>query len=152
MTCTHPTTTPTTQLLDSPVRGVLPRTSLKAVELILFTVFLLIVSQARIAAQSPTPTPTPESEETLRLREDKTNAELKSDISVANKKAREADFPAPKTTPLEGKTDVDSGVKLESEMLAYHAMADAADGIVKDMKSNVGTISALAIHNDRDLK
>jgi hypothetical protein len=104
--------------------------------------------------ETPEPSPTPESEEIRRLREQKTRTELEKDIALAEKAKLEANFPKATATPLEGKTEVDSGVKLESEMLAYGSMSKAADQIVDEIKnkSNVTPISALAIHNDRDLK
>ena len=63
-------------------------------------------------------------------------------------------FPKPTTTPLEGKTEVDAGVKIESEMLAYRSMADAADKIAGDIKkiNTASTIKGIAIYNDRDIK
>jgi len=119
----------------------------------LFAVVMLVAGNAiPLQAQDATPTPTPDSDEVRRLKEEKAQSELRKGIAEDQKAEREAKFPKPTATPLEGKTEVDSGVKLESEMLAYRSMRIAADRMVADMKSNVNTISAMAIHNDHDLK
>src|SRR5262245_18541109 len=73
-------------------------------------------------AHAQTPAPTPDSEEVQKLKEEKAKSELRRGIAEDKKAELEATFPKPKTTPLEGKTEVDSGVKLESEILAYRQM------------------------------
>jgi hypothetical protein len=105
------------------------------------------------------PSPSPESEELKRLRErnaileeQKKIAVNEKEIEAAKKEKLETQFPKPSTTPLEGKTEVDSGVKIESEMAAYASMSKAADVIAKELKGRNVDINFLAIYNDRDIK
>ena len=107
---------------------------------LILPLLLLIGSHSMASAQTstpsptPTPAPLPDSDEVKRLKEEKAQSELRKSIAENEKAELEAKFPKPKSSPLEGKTDVDSGVKLESEMLAYRSMSDAADKIVTDLK------------------
>jgi len=128
-------------------------TFFKALLLLLIAITSVRVNAQNAQAETPSPSPSPESEEVVKRREAKTIAELERDIAKAKKDKLDAEFPKPTSTPLEGKTELDSGVKLESEILSYGTMADAAAQIVTSMKKDeVKSISALAIHNDRDLK
>lgn len=69
-----------------------------------------------VSAQSATATP--ESEEIIRLREQKTRAELEKDIAVAEKAKLEAQFPKPSTSPLAGETKINDGAVIESDMIS----------------------------------
>lgn len=106
---------------------------------------------------SPTPAPTPENEELRRLRErnavleeQKKIAVNEKDIAAAEKAKLDTQFPKPSTTPLAGTTEVDAGVKIESQMAAYASVAAAADKIADELKGV--TIKHLAVYNARDLK
>lgn len=124
--------------------------------------FLLVLTvNAPVSAQDATsPTPSPESEELKKLKEQnaileqqKKAAEFERDTAKAKKEERDATLPKASATPLEGKTEIDSGVKIESEMVAYLSMANAAERIVADMKKNTAlNVQRLAIYNDRDVK
>lgn len=125
----------------------------------LFILFLGLGNS--IHAQETTPSPTPESEELRKLKEqneileqEKIAAELERDKAKAGKEELDANFPQPSATPLEGKTEVDDGVKIETEMVAYLSVSQAANRIVADMKSKgqISTINGVAIYNDRDIK
>jgi hypothetical protein len=124
-------------------------------------VLALVAGRHTAYAQDSTaaPSPSPESEELKRLRErnaileeQKKIAVNEKEIEAAKKEKLETQFPKPSTTPLEGKTEVDSGVKIESEMAAYASMAKAADIIAKELKTRNVDIKFLAIYNDRDIK
>src|ERR1044072_1494917 len=104
---------------------------------------LIAITSVRVNAQnaqaetaSPSPSPSPESEEVQKRREGKTIAELERDIAKAKKDKLDAEFPNPTSTPLEGKPELDSGVKLESEILSYGTMSTAAVQIISAMKEN----------------
>lgn len=108
---------------------------------------------------SPTPSASPESEELRRLRErnalleeQKKIAVNEKDIEAAKKAKLETQFPKPTTTPLAGTTEVDSGVKIESQMAAYASMAGAANKIAKELKTKGVSITHLAVYNNRDIK
>ena len=122
---------------------------------------VLIVNPIPVTAQdgTPSPSPSPESEELKKLKDrnaileqEKKAAEFERDTAKAKKDERDATFPKASATPLEGKTEVDSGVKIESEMVSYLSMANAAERIVADMKKNSVNVEHLAIFNDRDVK
>src|SRR6185437_11432738 len=121
----------------------------------------MFISPSQISAQdsspSPSPSPSPESEELKRLKErneilaeEKKAAEAESDIAKAKKSELETKFPKPSATPLAGDTTVDSGVKIESEMMAYKAMADAAEKVAKELEEQ--GLRSLAIYNEKDIK
>jgi hypothetical protein len=133
------------------------RMSLKRINLTFFAGFLfLTASQMTVRGQS-SPTPTPESEQVIRLREQKTRAELERDIAVAEKAKLDASFPKPTTSPLTGETKINDGAVIESEMVTYLSMAYAANRIVeqlKDAKNADGSclaITNLAIYNKADI-
>jgi hypothetical protein len=137
-------------------------TSSQLTSTILIALFILFLGLGNsIRAQEATPSPTPESEELRKLKErndileqEKKAAELERDKAKASKEELDANFPQPSTTPLEGKTEVDEGVKIETEMVAYLSVSQAADLIVADMKGKglVSTVNGVAIYNDRDIK
>jgi len=122
---------------------------LKAIKL-LVTLFLLLSAGApSVTAQ--TPTPDPESEEIKRLKEEKTRAELKKDIVVAEKAEFDAKFPKPTTSPLAGETKINDGAVIESEMISYLSMAYAADRIVEKLRDKEVPVKNLAIYNRADI-
>lgn len=112
---------------------------------------VLLVSSLEVAAQAQTATATPESEEIIRLREQKTRAELEKDIAVAEKAKRDALFPKPSTSPLSGETKINDGAVIESDMVSYVSMAYAADELVKGLKNSRAPISRLAIYSKPDI-
>jgi hypothetical protein len=136
---------------------------LKLISVVLAAIILWspIPGGVKVNAQTatPSPSPTPESEE-LRaaceraaiLEQQKNAAQHEGDIAKAEKEGFEARFPKPSATPLEGKTDVDAGVKIESEIVAYAAISQAADRVVADIKAKNLTLGSVLIHNDRDMK
>jgi ribonuclease HI len=118
-------------------------------------------AQDSTSAPSPTPSPTatPDSEELRRLRErnavldeEKKAAESEKTIAEDKKAKLAAEFPSPKATPLEGKTDIDSSVKIESQIITYKTVDEAANKIVSEIKANVDSVSAVAVHNDKDVR
>lgn len=156
MNTTHPTASLTTQLPGSTNSAFFPRSRLKALELIMFAIFLCVtVSQVQVKAQ--TPTPTPDSDEVKRLKEEKTQVELERDIAVAEKAKLDASFPKPTTSPLAGETKISDGAVIESEMVSYLSMAYAANRIVEQLKGAKDahgtslTIENLAIYNKADI-
>lgn len=112
--------------------------------------FVMGFGATHALAQTATPTPTPESEETRRLRELKTNAELRRDIAAAENAEFESKFPKPSTTPLAGTTTINDGAVIEGQMISYLSLAYAANDMVRQLKSQ--GIKNLAIYNERDIK
>lgn len=112
---------------------------------------VLLTCSLEFAAQAQTATATPESEEIIRLREQKTRAELEKDIAVAEKAKRDAEFPKPSTSPLSGETKINDGAVIESDMVSYLSMAYAADDLVKGLKNSQAPIRRLAIYSKPDI-
>jgi hypothetical protein len=112
---------------------------------------VLLISSLEVAAQAQTATPTPESEEMIRLREQKTRAELEKDIAVAEKAKRDAEFPKPSTSPLSGETKINDGAVIESDIVSYFSMAYAADDLVKGLRNSGAPIRRLAIYSKSDI-
>lgn len=118
--------------------------------------FFFVYGATGALAQTPTPTPT---EEELRLQEEKRLIELRRDIEQAKKAIRDAQPkeeepaapPAPSATPLAGDTTLEN-VKLESEMVAYKAMSEAADLISKQIKNKKGSAKNIAIYDAQVVK
>lgn len=110
----------------------------------------VIVTAGQLQAQTPTPTPTPSeretelTEENKLLKLEKENAELKKAI-------RDTKFPDPTTSPLAGTTTINEGAVIETQMVAYVAMARAANKIVSAIRTS-GPINNLAIFNEADVK
>lgn len=94
-----------------------------------------LVSSLGVAAEAQTATATPESEEIIRLREQKTRAELEKDIAITEKAKRDAEFPKSSTASLSGETEINDGAVFESDMVSYFSMAYAADDLVKGLKT-----------------
>jgi hypothetical protein len=112
---------------------------------------VLLVSSLGVAAETQTATATPEGEEIIRLREQKTRAELEKDIAIAEKAKRDAEFPKPSTAPLSGETKINDGAVIESDMVSYFSMAYGADDLVKGLKNSGAPISRLAIYSKPDI-
>ncbi len=120
---------------------------------------VLAVFSLGVSAQdsTPSPTPTPVSAELQELinqnailEEKKKAAQAAQAIAEAEKAEQAAKYPKPTTTPLAGTTEVDAGVKIESEMMAYRSMANAANRIVTDVEGtkDAANIKKLAIHSE----
>lgn len=107
----------------------------------------LLVCSIPGSASAQSATATPESEEIVRLREQKTRAELEKDIAVAEKAKLEAQFPKPTTSPLAGETKINDGAVIESDMMSYISLADSADTLVKTLKDSKLPIKRLAIYS-----
>ncbi|MDQ5847283.1 MAG: hypothetical protein M3539_18510 [Acidobacteriota bacterium] len=121
------------------------RTTLRILgALLLAVVFLNATAIAQTTSASP------ESEEIIRLREQKTRAELEKDIAVAEKAKLDAQFPKPSTSPLSGETKVE-GATIESDMVSYVSMAHAANKVVKALKDSNLNIGSLAIYSKPDI-
>lgn len=118
---------------------------------------------APVAEETPTPAPSPTpDEETKRLELEKAQATLRKEKAEADKAAAEArkaeqdlKFPAPSSSPLEGKTTVEGAV-IESQMVSYVSMARAANRIIDGINSifptkEGKTIQNLAVYNERDV-
>lgn len=119
---------------------------------LLVSLFFAIIVGAQTSEPSPTATPiSPELQELIDqnaiLEQRKKAAEAAKAIAEAEKAELAAKYPKPTTTPLAGTTEVDSGVKIESEMMAYKALADTADLAVKRLKDSKTSVSHLAIFN-----
>ncbi|HWS99685.1 MAG TPA: hypothetical protein VN256_05370 [Pyrinomonadaceae bacterium] len=123
----------------------------------LIVIFLMIpaLGDNGVRAQdgAPSPTPTPKSAEVLRLEEEKTQAELRQAIAEANKAELEANFPKPTSSPLSGTTTINDNALIEGQMVAYVAMARAANKLVNainrypDLK-----VAKLAVFNEEDIR
>ena len=117
-----------------------------------FVLFLcLLFGSGASDLYAQTPTPTPKSAAVLKLEEEKAQAELRKAIAEANKAELEAKFPKPTTSPLEGKTTVD-GTLIESQIVSYSEMANAADKVAQQLRDSKLTIKTLAIYNETDIK
>lgn len=129
---------------------------------------LLIFSCHPAKAQSASPSPTPESEELKALKErnaileqEAKAAGFEKDVAEAKKKEAEAKFPKPNSSPLEGKTTINDGAVIESQMISYVSMARAANILISQLKTasvtdSTGNTAAikiknLAIYNERDI-
>ena len=114
---------------------------------------LAAIATHEVVAQTPTPTPTPKSAEVIRLEEEKAQAELRKAIAEANKAELDANFPKPSGSPLEGKTTINDGAVIESQMIAYVSLARAANKLVNAIGKNSSlNVSRLAIFNEDDVK
>lgn len=117
---------------------------------ILFALSLFVLSVSTTRAQDGAPTPTPSAEE-LKLQEEKKILELKKEIAEAKKAIRDAQ-PQPSTTALEGNTTLDEGVRLETEMVSYKAMSEAAFRISDEIKKKRGSARNIAIYDAQIVK
>ena len=98
-------------------------------------------------AQTPTPTP---SEEEQRLQKEKALLDLKKGIEEDKKAIRDAQ-PQASATPLAGDTTLTEGVRLETEIVSYKAMAEAAKIISAEIHSNVSGATAIAIYDGQTI-
>jgi hypothetical protein len=120
---------------------------------IFFLLFISATGAAVAQSGASSPTPTPKSEEVLRLEEEKTQAELRKAIAEANKAELEAKFPKPNSSPLAGTTTINDGAIIESQIVAYTALARAANKLVSSIRQNKKlTVAKLAIFNEDDVK
>jgi len=129
----------------------LPKTNFAWLPTILFLLIFSLAASTAMAQQStPSPSPTP-TEEERRLMEEKRLLELQRDIELAKKAIRDAQPPppatpaptptptppptppAPSATPLAGEASLEN-VRLESEMVAYKALSEAAAVISNEIK------------------
>jgi hypothetical protein len=118
----------------------------------LFLIILTVIYP--VYSQETAPSPAPVNEELQRwidrnklLEEQKKAAQNEAAIATANKEKVAAQFPKPNTSPLAGDAKVDASVKIESEIMAYQALAKNSDAIVEDIKKNTAAIRSLAILN-----
>lgn len=118
--------------------------------LIMLFPLLLILSAGPVVAQ--TPTPTPRSEEVIRLEEEKAQAQLRQAIAEANKAELEARFPRPTSSPLSGTTTINDTAIIEGQIIAYVALARAANKVVSGIRLNNINVSRLAIFNEDDIR
>jgi hypothetical protein len=122
-------------------------------QIVFFTVSLTILLTFGMAhstlAQTPTPTPTP-SEEEQRLQKEKALLDLKKGIEEDKKAIRDAQ-PQASATPLAGDTTLTEGVRLETEIVSYKAMAEAAKIISAEIQSNVSGATAIAIYDGQTI-
>jgi hypothetical protein len=122
--------------------------------IIFFTVSLAVLltfSRAHSAlAQMPTPTP---SEEEKRLQQEKALLDLKKGIEEDKKAIRDAQ-PQASATPLAGDTTLTEGVRLETEIVSYKAMAEAAKIISAEIKHDptASGATAIAIYDGQTIK
>lgn len=123
----------------------------KSLNVVIF-LLLMISSAGVVAAQSGTASPTPKSEEVLKLEEEKAQAELRKAIAEANKAELEARFPKPTSTPLAGTTTIDDKALIEGQIVAYIALARAANNVVDAINRRKLNVHKLAIFNEDDIK
>ena len=117
------------------------------------TLLLLLSSTRTIRAQSAAASPTPKSDEVLRLEEEKVQAELRKAIAEANKAELEAKFPKSTSSPLAGATTSNDNAIIESQIVAYVALARAANKLVSSISTNSElNVSKLAIFNEDDIR
>jgi hypothetical protein len=118
------------------------------INLVLLLCFLTIFGVSTTSAQTPTPTP---SEEEQRLQEEKRLLDLQKAIEEDKKAIREAQ-PKASVTPLSGDTTLTEGVRLETEIVSYKAMAEAAKIISAEIHTKIGVATALAIYDGQTIK
>lgn len=122
---------------------------------LLFLLFTAGAGPAAAQSESASPTPTPKSAEVLRLEEEKAQAVLRKEIAEANKAELAAKFPAPTSSPLAGTTTINDGAIIESQIVAYSALARAANRIVDAINISPGVekaqVDRLAIFNENDV-
>ena len=119
----------------------------------LSVIFLLLVIPRIETVTAQTAAPTPKSAEVLRLEEEKAQAELRKAIAEANKAELEAKFPKPISSPLAGTTTINDGAIIESQIVAYIALARAANKLVSNLSTNSDLkVSKLAVFNEEDIK
>lgn len=113
----------------------------------------VLAQDSETTTPSPSPTATPESEEMRKLKEQIELLKLEKEKTDLEKSINDSKFPKPTSTPLAGDTTLE-GVKIESEMLAYRALANAADNVVKDIKESGGVdgFSKVAIFDEVTVK
>lgn len=110
---------------------------------------LLTFGRANCAlGQTPTPTP---SEEEQQLQKEKALLDLKKAIEEDKKAIRDAQ-PKGSATPLSGDTTLTEGVRLETEIVSYKAMAEAAKLIAAEIKSKRGSAQNIAIYDAQVIK
>jgi hypothetical protein len=116
---------------------------------------LWILTADAVTAQTGTanPAPTPKSVEVLKLEEEKAQAELRKAIAEANKAELEAKFPKPTSSPLAGTTTINDNAIIESQMVAYLALARAANKMVNGITLIPNLkVSKLAVFNEDDVR
>ncbi|MCW2957035.1 MAG: hypothetical protein JWO69_1904 [Thermoleophilia bacterium] len=96
---------------------------------------------------TPTPTPTPINPVLQKLKDD--NAILEEQKKSIDLKNSMLQIPKPATTPPAGNIEIDSGVKIESEMMAYRALKSVADKVSEEVKLKRGKATSLAILNNQ---
>ena len=118
--------------------------------LMLLTIVFFCMGQATVRAQTPDPTPTP-TEEEQRLQDEKRLLDLKKEIEEDKKAIRDAQ-PTSAATPLSGDTTLSEGVRLETEIVSYKAMAKAAKLIAAEIKSKRSDAQNIAIYDGQVIK
>ncbi len=108
-----------------------------------------------------TPSPTPDAElerlkrETALSNERAAQAENDKKIAEAQKAELEARFPKPSTSPLAGTTTISEGAVIESQIISYRSLRNAADKIVDNIREALITVKNtnrnLAVFNERDV-
>lgn len=98
---------------------------------------------------TPTPTPTPVDPELQKLKDKNAILEEQKKAADLEKAINDAKFPKSATTPLEGNTELDAGVKIESEMMAYRALKKVSDKVSEDVIAKRGNATTLAILNNQ---
>lgn len=126
---------------------------------------ILAIFSVQVSAQTASPSPTP-SEEELKLQKEKALLELQRDIELAKKAIRDAQpqpaaAPSPTTTALAGDTTL-TDVRLETDIVAYKAMSEAAQIIGQELKTRIEaklpapitekTIRTIAIYDSQIVK
>lgn len=116
---------------------------------ILILINLIFFGQANLVwAQSDKQT----EQDLLRLENEKKKAVLQKEIAEAEAAELKAKFPDAKSTPLEGKTTIDDGVVIETQIMAYKAMKEVAEEISgKVTTASSGNIKDFAGNDIRDV-
>lgn len=114
---------------------------------------LLVIVLCHQVVRTQTPTPTPKSAEVLRLEEEKVQAELRKAIAEANKAELDAKFPKPTSSPLAGTTTVNDNALIESQIVAYISLANAANKLVDAIKKNEDLkVGKIAVFSEDEIK
>lgn len=116
--------------------------------LFIFAFSFLVIMQANktcVIAQEVT------DEDLAKIEREKKYAEARKAIAEAEAAELKANFPAGKSTPLDGKTTVNDGAVIESQMIAYAAMAQAANKIANAIHGNDPSMDVLVIYSQGEV-
>lgn len=116
---------------------------------ILFVLFFIASGTfGQETSDTPAPSATP-SEMEKRLEEEKRIKTLQKDIAEADKAIRDSK-PQPKTTPLEGKTEL-TDVKIETDIVTYQAVSTSLGRIADTIRQKAPDAGMIILYNQQDM-